>query len=214
MTPEQIADAVALALARGGRLWLVSTIGALAPALWALTLLVHLARPYALRTVGKLSLRFGADLWWLAYVIGRDAVLVLTLGVSVTFLMPDLVLKLDLPLTAPLATLFLFWALAARLRTRGGDGARTHRLMTALLVVGATFYFVPQTFAVEASSLPALAGFAAFFDSARNPAWAGPILAASLVGFVATAAWLLAGALGASNRATGGPSASGVSVVR
>jgi hypothetical protein len=187
MTPDQITEAITKAFLEGGQRWVVLTIAAFMPALWALTLMLHLARPYAIRTLRKLSLRFGADVWWLTYVLVRDAVTVVTFGLSVIFLMPNLVLTFDLPLTAPLATLFLFWALYVKLLYDADDRFGAYRLVTVLLVIGATFYFVPETLGLEANSQEYLAGLVSFFDSTKNQAWAGPILIVSLIGCVATA---------------------------
>jgi len=187
MTPEDITNAIEQALVQGGQQWLVATIGAFMPALWALTLIFHLSRPYVLRTLRKLSLRFGADVWWLSYVLIRDAVALITFGLSILFLMPNLVLTLDLPLTAPLATLFLFWALYVKLLHDADDNVTAYRIVTAFLVIGATFYFVPQTLGLEANSQDYLAGLADFLDSTRNQAVAGPILVVSLIAFAATA---------------------------
>lgn len=187
MTPDQITEAITKALLEGGQQWLVLTIAAFMPALWTFTLMLHLARPYVIRTLRKLSLRFGADVWWLTYVLVRDAVTILTFGLSFIFLMPNLVLTLDLPVTAPLATLFLFWALYVKLLYDADDRFGAYRLVTALLVIGATLYFVPQTLGLEANTQDYLAGLSTFFDSTKNQALAGPILVAALIGFAATA---------------------------
>ena len=185
MNPEDITNAIEQALVQGGQQWLIATIGAFMPALWALTLIFHLARPYVLRTLRKLSLRFGADVWWLSYVLIRDAIAMITFGLSMLFLMPNLVFTQELPITAPLATLFLFWALYVKLMHDADDNIRAYRLVTALLVLGATFYFVPQTIGLESANY--LPGMAEFFSSTQNQALAGPILVVSLIGFAATA---------------------------
>lgn len=185
MNPEDITNAIEQALVQGGQQWMIATIGAFMPALWALTLIFHLARPYVLRTLRKLSLRFGADVWWLSYVLIRDAIAMITFGLSMLFLMPNLVFTQELPLTAPLATLFLFWALYVKLLHDADDNIRAYRLVTAFLVIGATFYFVPQTIGLESADY--LPGMAEFFSSAQNQALAGPILVISLIGFAATA---------------------------
>jgi hypothetical protein len=187
MTPDDITNAIEQALVQGGQQWLVATIGAFIPALWTLTLIFHLSRPYVLRTLRKLSLRFGADVWWLSYVLIRDAITLVTFGLSILFLMPNLVLTMDVPVTAPLSTLFLFWALYVKLLHDADDSFGAYRLVTIFLVIGATFYFVPQTLGIEANSQDYLAGVVAFFDSAKNVALAGPILVVSLIGFVVTA---------------------------
>ncbi|HAF09166.1 MAG TPA: hypothetical protein DCK98_03690 [Chloroflexi bacterium] len=187
MTPDQITEAITKAFVEGGQQWLVLTIAAFMPALWAFTLMLHLARPYVIRTLRKLSLRFGADVWWLTYVLVRDAVTILTFGLSFIFLMPNLILTFDLPLTAPLATLFLFWALYVKLLYDADDNFGAYRLVTALLVIGATLYFVPQTLGLESNSQDYLAGLVSFFDSTKNQAWAGPILIVALIGSAVTA---------------------------
>ena len=76
---------------------------------------MHFARPYVVRFLQRLTLRFGGDVWWLSYVLFRDALLVITLGLSMLFLMPNLYLSTGLPITAPIATVILFWAAVVKL---------------------------------------------------------------------------------------------------
>lgn len=187
MTPDDISNAIAAALQQGGRQFIVSTLAAFVPATWAMALIFHLSRPYMLRTIRKLSLRFGADVWWLSYVLVRDAVMMITFVLGLIFLMPNLIMTSDLPLTAPLSTLFLFFALYIKLNRDADDDFSANRLVTIFMAVGATFYFVPQTLAIEATSQGYLSGLGSFLDSTKNQAWAGPILAIALVGFAATA---------------------------
>ena len=201
MKPDDITNAIEQAILQGGQQWLVATIAAFMPALWAMTLIMHLSRPYVLRTLRKLSLRFGADVWWLSYVLVRDAITVVTFCLSVIFLMPNLILGSDLPLTAPLATLFLFLALYVKLLNDADDDFGAYRVVTLLLVAGATFYFVPQTVAIESGSQAYLAGVAGFLDSTTNRAWAAPILVVSLLGFAVTAGSIFYRVVIASGRA-------------
>ena len=51
------------------------TIAAALVILWILSVALHLARPYMVRTTGKFTLRLGADLWWIIYVALRDLIL-------------------------------------------------------------------------------------------------------------------------------------------
>ena len=90
-------DDLATALTTGGAAWMVLSISAVLPILWAFTLVLHFARPYIVRFLGTLTLRFGGDVWWLGYVLFRDALMVLTLALSVIFLMPNLYIGLGLP---------------------------------------------------------------------------------------------------------------------
>ena len=183
MTPEEVTAAIVQAILKGGEQWVVSTIAALLPALWAMTVILHLARPYMLRTVKKLSLRFGADVWWLGYVLVRDGLMLTTFVLSLIFLFPNLVTTIPLPLTAPLAGLLLFASLYVKLLYDSDDDFQTYRVSTALLAVGAAFYLVPQIFAIETTSQERLSGIASFLTSTSNPSWMGPILIFSMIGY-------------------------------
>ena len=76
------ADDLATALTTGGSGWLVLSLAAVLPILWAFALIMHFARPYVLRFLQTLTLRFGGDVWWLSYVLVRDVLLLLTLALS------------------------------------------------------------------------------------------------------------------------------------
>src|ERR1700693_1415103 len=149
MTPDDVTAAIVQAILHGGEQWVVSTVAALLPALWTMTVILHLARPYMLRTVKKLSLRFGADVWWLGYVLVRDGLMLTTFVLSLIFLFPNLVMTIPLPLTAPLAGMILFASLYVKLLYDSDDDFQTYRVATALLAVGAAFYLIPQIFAIE-----------------------------------------------------------------
>src|SRR6266581_8424374 len=105
MKPDQVATAITNALVQGGSLWLIATIVAFLPALWTMTLMLHLGRPYVLRTLRRIGLRLGADIWWMSYLLIRDALLLITFGLSFIFFNPSLVATLAFPITAPVATL-------------------------------------------------------------------------------------------------------------
>src|SRR6202162_3834856 len=121
MTPDDVNAAIVQAILHGGEQWVVSTVAALLPSLWALTVILHLARPYMLRTIKKLSLRFGADVWWLGYVLVRDAVMLITFARRLIFLFRNLDITIPLPLTAPLAGVLLFASLYVKLLYASAD---------------------------------------------------------------------------------------------
>jgi hypothetical protein len=151
--------------------------------MWVITVIFHLARPYMLRTVRKLSLRFGADIWWLGYVLVRDAVMLVTFSLSLIFLFPNLVETIPLPMTAPVAGLLLFASLYVKLLYDTDDDFQAYRVATILLAVGATFYFVPQIFAIESTSQAWLSGAGRFLTSTSNTAWMSPILVICMIGY-------------------------------
>ena len=183
MSPDDLTNALVNAIIMGGRQWVVSTIAALLPSLWVMTIILHLARPYVFRTIRKLSLRFGADIWWLGYVLVRDAVILTTFALSVVFLFPNLALTFDLPLTTPIAGLLLFASLYVKLLYDSDDDLRTYRVATGLLAVGAGFYLVPQIFAIESADIEWLAPVSSFLTSTSNTAWEAPIVIISMIGY-------------------------------
>jgi hypothetical protein len=145
-------DDLAGAITNGGSNWMVLSIAAVLPILWAFTLSLHFARPYVLRFLQKLTLRFGGDVWWLSYVLTRDALLVITLCLSVVFLFPNVYLRGDgLGITAPVATLVLFWAALVKLIRDPDDNPSDFRLQSILLVIASVLYIVPQIYGMEAA---------------------------------------------------------------
>ena len=77
---------------------------------------------------------------------------------------------------------------------------RAYRLSTLLLVIGATLYYGPLVFAVEATSQGYLAGFGQAFTSNSNPTVALVLMWISLAGVGLVAAWLFVRALMSANR--------------
>jgi len=200
MKPDDVATAITNALVQGGAQWLVATIVAFLPALWTMTLILHLGRPYVLRTLRRCGLRLGADVWWMSYVLMRDAVLLLTFALSWIFFAPAIVMNAALPITGPLAALCLLLALAVKLSRRVDDDVQAYRLATALLVVGATLYYGALVFAVEAASQDYLAGFGQVFTSNTNPTVALWIMWIALAGVAIVAGWLFVRLLASANR--------------
>jgi len=168
-----------------------------------MALIMHLGRPYVLRTLRRCGLRLGADIWWMSYLLIRDAVLLITFAVSWIFFLPNIVVNSALPITGPLAALLLLLALAVKLSRRVDDDVNAYRLATVFLVLGATLYYGPQVFAVEAASQDYLSGFANAFTSNTNPVAALWIMWISLAGVVIIAGWLFVRALVSANRTMG-----------
>ena len=186
------------ALVQGTQYWLILSVAAVLPILWAFTLSLHFARPYILRYLQGLTLRFGGDVWWLSYILIRDGLLVVTFALSAIFLFPNVYLSADLgvPITAPLAALVLFWGLLAKLTGDSDDDPRTFRIVSVLLVVASMLYIIPQIYGVEAgaqvdslnSISTSLGGIPGALVSGSSPSLSYPILNLSLLGFAATGA--------------------------
>ena len=184
------ADALATALTDGGSGWMVLSVAAVLPILWAFTLVLHFSRPYVIRFLMRLTLRFGGDVWWLSYVLMRDALMAITLGLSMIFLMPNLYLKIGLPITAPIATLVLFWALVLKLIRDTDDDPAAFRLVSILLVIASVLYIVPQVYGMEAADQSYLGSLPSSLISSENLAVARPIMWLTLALFAITGAAL------------------------
>lgn len=184
------ADDLATALTNGGSGWMVLSVAAVLPILWAFTLVLHFSRPYVIRFLMRLTLRFGGDVWWLSYVLMRDALMAITLGLSMIFLMPNLYLKIGLPITAPIATLILFWALVLKLIRDTDDDPAAFRLVSILLVVASVLYIVPQVYGLEATDQKYLGNLPSLLNSSTNLALARPIMWLTLALFAITGAAL------------------------
>lgn len=188
------------ALVNGGQGWLVLSLAAILPMLWTFTLILHFSRPYVIRFLGTLTLRFGGDVWWLSYVLMRDGLLLVTLTLSILFLMPNLYIGLGLPLTAPLATVLLMWALVVKLLRDADDDPQAFSLVSLLMVGASVLYIVPQIYGLEAAdqvdrldSVAGLGGIPAALSAASDAGTNGlawPILILSLVLFALTGGFL------------------------
>ena len=186
------------ALVQGTQYWLVLSVAAILPILWSFTLALHFARPYVIRYLQGLTLRFGGDVWWLSYVLMRDALMVITLALSALFLFPNLYLSADLalPITAPLAALVLFWALLAKVTGDSDDNPTTFRIVSVLLVIASALYIIPQIYGVEAGDqVDSLNSFSSTLGSIPGSLVVGSdlslpyiILNLGLLGFAATGA--------------------------
>jgi hypothetical protein len=200
MSANDVANAITQALIQGVSTWLIATIVAFLPALWTMTLILHLGRPYVLRTLRRCGLRLGADVWWMSYLLMRDAVLLMTFGLSWIFFSPNLVASDALPITGPIAALCLLLALAVKLSRRVDDDVTAYRLATALLVIGATLYYLPLVFAVEATSQVHLSWFISNLTSNANVTLALWICWISLAGVAIVAGWLFFRALASASK--------------
>jgi hypothetical protein len=200
MKPDDVTTAITNALVQGGSQWLISTIVAFLPVLWTLTLMLHLGRPYVIRTLRRCGLRLGADIWWMSYLLMRDAVLLITFALSWVFLSPNIVVNAALPITGPLAALCLLLVLAVKLSRRVDDDINAYRWATSFLVLGATLYYGALVFAVEATSQSYLAGFGQIFTSNTNALVALTLMWIAMAGVVLVAGWLFVRAIQSANR--------------
>lgn len=152
MTPDDLTTALAAAFQNGFKDFLVGSMVAALPLLWVAALSFYLMRPYAIRTLRKLSMRFGADVFWLSYVLLRDGMLIATFATSLVFFYPNLLHDNPIPVTAPLSAVFALWVLLIKMVRDPDENPRDYRLSAALLVAGSMLYLLPLTLGVEVAS--------------------------------------------------------------
>ena len=194
-------DELATALTSGGSAWLVLSIAAILPILWSFAMVLHFARPYVIRFLQTLTLRFGGDVWWLslrahprrpAHHRPRD---------ERDHAHAEPVHRARPAVDAPFAVVLLLWAMVVKLIRDADDDPAAFRLVSGLLVAASVLYIVPQIYGLEAADqvewldqygLGWIPG--ALSASSGDPAvvnsWAWPILIISLVLFGLTAAAL------------------------
>ena len=174
------ADDLAAALTSGAQGWMVLSVAAVLPILWAFALVAFFSRPYILRFLQTLTLRFGGDVWWLSFVLMRDGLLVITFCLSLIFLMPNLYLATGLPITAPFAVVLLFWTLAIKLVRDPDEDPYWFRIQALMLVAASVLYIVPQVYGMEAADQAYLGSLPSMLISTENLDVARPILWLSL----------------------------------
>lgn len=187
MTPDQVSG-----FFDAGEAFVEGTIGAALVALWLLTLALHLARPYMVRTLRKFTLRLGADLWWIIYVALRDILLLQVFLGSFVFFYPDVVGGQDLPITGGIAAACAFGALLLKLTGHGEGDTRAFRWQTILLGIGSVLYIGPYLLGVQVTQIDQgwARSLASVFVSSQNPDWALPLcylsaLAVGVMGLMA-----------------------------
>jgi hypothetical protein len=148
---------------------------------------MHFARPTVIRFLQSLTLRFGGDVWWLSYVLIRDALLVVTLGLGMLFFMPNLYFVQGLPITAPLSIVILFWALCVKIIRDPDEDPAAFRLFSILLVIASILYIVPQIYGREAADQAYLGDLPSKLISSENLAVARPLFWLSLALFALSA---------------------------
>jgi hypothetical protein len=190
LTSEQLAEALSQAFHTGFRDFVVGTLVAALPMFWIATLAFYLMRPYAIRTLRKLSLRFAADVFWLSYVLLRDGVLIITFVISLFFFYPNLLHDNPLPITAPLSAVFVLWALLVKMVRDPDESPSDYRLSVILLVIGSVLYLVPLTLGVEVGSQSHMSWAVAHLTSNANFRVAIGIFYASLALVAATGTYI------------------------
>lgn len=146
-------------LVNGGSVWLETTIVVALAFITAMAFSLQIARGYFIRVLNKFTLRLGADIWWLAYILIRDALIFVSFVMGILVFFPGTFL--DYPMAVPfmpLAVVFFGAALVTKLYVDADDNRKAFRFVTVLIFIGTLLWVIGTIFVTESplqlSTLP------------------------------------------------------------
>ncbi|MCL5008297.1 MAG: hypothetical protein M1156_00180 [Candidatus Marsarchaeota archaeon] len=161
-----------------------NTIAVMLTLLTILAISIQVARGYFLRVLKKFTLRVAADVWWLIYVILRDASIFLVVFLGFMLFYPGI--YQDFPIAVPfmpLAVDFFAIALVIMLIKDTDEDIKYNNVLTILIAVGTFLYIFGTIFVTESATqlanLPPTVSNSAsniwgfvntYFNSMNNPA--------------------------------------------
>jgi len=115
------------------------------------TFVLHVGRGYFERTVRQLQAKMAEEMWWVTYLLVRDASLFAAVLIGFLMLNPDIMadIKIGLPFV-PLATVLMTWAGLVKLTSRGGGDIAARNWATTLLALAAASNTIGFTLVMEA----------------------------------------------------------------
>jgi hypothetical protein len=150
-------------LVGGGSIWLETTIAVALSFISVMAFSLQIARGYFMRTLNKFTLRLGADIWWLAYVMIRDGLLFGTFVMGLLVFFPGTFLDYDIAVPfAPVAVLLFGAALIIKLYFDADENRNAFRAVTGLTFFGTALWIFGIIFVTETpmilSPLPSSVG--------------------------------------------------------
>lgn len=146
-------------LVNGGSIWLETTLIVALSHVSVLAFSLQIARGYFIRVLNKFNLKLGADIWWLAYVLIRDALIILSFVMGLLVFLPGTFL--DYPMAVPfmpVAVVCFGAALVTKLYVDADDNRNAFRLVTILIFSGTLLWVSGTVFITESplqlSTLP------------------------------------------------------------
>lgn len=137
-------------LVSGGSVFIESTIAVALVFVAAMAFSLQIARGYFLRTLEKFTLRLGADIWWLAYVLIRDGLIFASFIMGLLVFFPGTFQ--DYPIAVPFmpVSVVLFGAaLVTKLYYDADDNRNVFRAVTGLVFGGAALWMFGVIFVTE-----------------------------------------------------------------
>ncbi len=147
-----------------------NTIVVLIALLSILAISIQVARSYFLRILRKFTLRLAADIWWLLYIILRDASIFLAVFLGFLLFFPGI--YQDFPIGMPFMPLAIdvfAMALVLILLTDTDEEPFYNSLLTILVIIATTLYMAGMILVTE--SPVALANLPPTVSLATNNIW-------------------------------------------
>ncbi|MDG6982895.1 MAG: hypothetical protein JRM74_05515 [Nitrososphaerota archaeon] len=146
-------------LVAGGSIWLETTIAVAMVFVTAMAFSLQIARGYFLRTLEKFTLRLGADIWWLAYVLIRDALIFLSFVMGLLVFFPGTFQDYAMAVPfMPVSVVLFGVALVTKLYFDADDNRNAFRAVTILVFAGTALWIFGTIFVTESplqlSTLP------------------------------------------------------------
>lgn len=137
-------------LVSGGSIWLETTIAVAMVFVTAMAFSLQIARGYFLRTLEKFTLRLGADIWWLAYVLIRDALIFLSFVMGLMVFFPGTFQDYALAVPfMPLSVVFFGVALITKLYFDADENRKAFRAVTVFVFLGTMLWIFGTIFVTE-----------------------------------------------------------------
>lgn len=167
-----------------GSIYTENTIAVILTMIAILAVSIQVARGYFLRILRKFTLRLAADIWWLLYIILRDASIFLMVFLGFLLFWPGIYQDFPIGMPfAPLAIDFFAMALVLLLIKDTDEDPFYNSILTILVIIGTTLYVMGIVLVTEspvalavlpptvATSTNNIWGFAnTYFNSMNNPA--------------------------------------------
>lgn len=137
-------------LVSGGSIWLETTLIIVLSHVSVLAFSMQIARGYFIRVLNKFNLKLGADIWWLVYVLIRDALIILSFIIGLLVFLPGTFL--DYPMAVPfmpVAVVCFGTALATKLYVDADDSRNAFRFVTLLIFSGTMLWLTGTVFVTE-----------------------------------------------------------------
>ncbi len=137
-------------LVSGGSIWLETTIAVALVFVTAMAFSLQIARGYFLRTLEKFTLRLGADIWWLAYVLIRDALIFMSFIMGLMVFFPGTFQDYAIAVPfMPVSVVLFGAALVTKLYFDADENRNAFRAVTLLVFAGTSLWIMGTIFVTE-----------------------------------------------------------------